>query len=1481
MNTQISTTRDSLTNPTARHANLWFARLIAGAGMLGSSSVQAATWRTTAATTEWNTFSNWSGTTGGSGPVIVNSIPANVATITANINPIPDNISVGFTAAGRVNHLSGNASVAAGNDLVLGYQAGGNGTYNLANTAGTGGSLTGFGQGSGNVTIPNRVSIGGFLASATGTMNIHTSGTFSVGTQLLVGNLGGAGTVKMDSGTLTVANDMEIGNGANSTGTFSMSGGTVTKSSAATAVTIGGGLTTDGGTGTANLNGGTFTAAGNFRVGHNLNSPSVPHSNGTLNLGGTNLTVNGEFWVANNTGATGTLNFTSGSITVNNWSLIGRKDDANTGVGAIGTVTMSGGTWTKNGESNFVVGDTGAGTMNMSGGLVIVTPHATADRGVTWIGNRNNATGSLTISGTAEFRSSRFVLGVEGGTAGTLNLTGGTLKTSGLVGGGGTSTVSFDGTQIIATADSGAYVDSLTSATLNSGGLRVDTAGFTLTAPQALVGSGGVIKTGAGTLSLTGANTYTGNHTVSAGKLAVSTDSFGIGNFTVAAGAGMGVIQNSGSATLAVAQVTLGTTGTSSLDIDLGSIPNSPSSPALNVTQTFTINGSVKINVAAQSPVVGAAFPLIHYATPKVGTGTITLGTLPNGVSATLTDDNNGLISLQITAINFPKWTGAQSGVWNTTTENWQDILSAASLVYSNPLPVVFNDDLTGSSAVTLNETVTPSAVKFSNFTAAYSLTGIGKISGTTGLTKEGSADLSLGTVNDYTGVTTLTGGKTTVGTLTNGGVASSLGAASAAAANLVLNGGSLEYTGSNVTIDRGLTINSSGGGISNTNGLTLTGTVVGIPGGSFAKNGAGLLSLAGASVTLGGVGQNNDILGGTLAFTGPGQTASIPGALYVGSAQNVPGNLLIQNSNLTVGGYITVGRGNGNTGTVSTLTATGSVIQVANFNSGNDSGFANDCDQTITLTNTNMTNNGFTTLAESQNSTTNMTLGGTSVYTASNRMQLALNNSAVCNLTIQDTASLVANGGWFSAGNDGTCTLTVKNNGNITTGNIDFNISDVGTSTGTFNIQDNATVSATGIIFVGKNTGTTGTLNMTGGTLNCATWMTSGRYVGGTGYFNLSAGTVNQTGTGAGFIVGENGTATLTVSGTGTLNIDGGGLYLSAEGRGTSHSVANLNGGTIIAKRVVQRDLNPANYTEFRFNGGILRAHTGASLDFMSDHDLVSVDAGGAFIDSNAQTITIAQALTGSGGLTKQGAGTLTLSGTNTYTGPTTVSAGTLSLSTAFLSNTATVTIASGAVLNLPYVGTDTVAGLTINGTALAIGTYNSSTHPGAISGTGQIQVTGVVDTYATWASSYGLNPLTDGARSFDKDGDGQINGVEFALGGSPISGSNNAKVFQLVTDSNDVGTEKELLMTIAVRSGTPVFTGSPSPTATQEGATYTVQGSTSLSGFSTAATVVGVMPPPAPNATAPSGYEWRTFSLSGSNGTPNKGFLRVMVNQ
>ncbi|MFT3788901.1 MAG: autotransporter-associated beta strand repeat-containing protein [Tepidisphaeraceae bacterium] len=59
---------------------------------------------------------------------------------------------------------------------------------------------------------------------------------------------------------------------------------------------------------------------------------------------------------------------------------------------------------------------------------------------------------------------------------------------------------------------------------MKDGGAIIDTSGFNVTVGQALLasGSGGLTKKGAGTLTLGGANTYTGLTSVEAGRLAVN-----------------------------------------------------------------------------------------------------------------------------------------------------------------------------------------------------------------------------------------------------------------------------------------------------------------------------------------------------------------------------------------------------------------------------------------------------------------------------------------------------------------------------------------------------------------------------------------------------------------------------------------------------------------------------------------------------------------------------------------------------------------------------------------------------------------------------------------------------------------------------------------------------------------------------------------------------------------------------------------------
>jgi autotransporter-associated beta strand protein len=91
----------------------------------------------------------------------------------------------------------------------------------------------------------------------------------------------------------------------------------------------------------------------------------------------------------------------------------------------------------------------------------------------------------------------------------------------------------------------------------------------------------------------------------------------------------------------------------------------------------------------------------------------------------------------------------------------------------------------------------------------------------------------------------------------------------------------------------------------------------------------------------------------------------------------------------------------------------------------------------------------------------------------------------------------------------------------------------------------------------------------------------------------------------------------------------------------------------------------------------------------------------------------------TGSGAsLTKTGIGDLRLSAVNTYAGNTTVNAGTLEFTQINSSNeNSTITIASGASLNLNFSGMDTVKYLVINGTQYGTGRYGH-TNSGANNG-------------------------------------------------------------------------------------------------------------------------------------------------------------------
>lgn len=223
------------------------------------------------------------------------------------------------------------------------------------------------------------------------------------------------------------------------------------------------------------------------------------------------------------------------------------------------------------------------------------------------------------------------------------------------------------------------------------------------------------------------------------------------------------------------------------------------------------------------------------------------------------------------------------------------------------------------------------------------------------------------------------------------------------------------------------------------------------------------------------------------------------------------------------------------------------------------------------------------------------------------------------------------------------------------------------------------------------------------------------GNFVNGVGPLNgLTISSVIQNG---GFT--KTGSGVLSLTGANTF----GGQFAVEDG---ILNVAALNNAG--ANGVVGNSLLPVILGGGGGDTGTLE-FTGGTTTSTKPFRLAAGGTGAFQVDAAGTVLTLSGAVSGDGSLKKSGPGTLSLTGTVSYKGHTRVEAGTLRLSAASLADGAAVLMTSGGVLSLNFSGIDDIAALSFDGARQASGTWGApgsgADHTSAFfTGTGLLRV-------------------------------------------------------------------------------------------------------------------------------------------------------------
>ncbi|MDQ0390654.1 autotransporter domain-containing protein [Labrys monachus] len=694
--------------------------------------------------------------------------------------------------------------------------------------------------------------------SGTGTLTID-GGTITGGETYITG-----GAMAQTSGTTHISY-LAVGTGAGNTGTLNVSGGSLT---------FGTGLQVGdfGGTGTVNQTGGTVTVeqdcgdpthCATFNIGNQ-------GGNGTYNISGAGsvLNLSGGIFVigrndANKAASTGLLNLNGGTVSVSAGELI------------IGDNLVMGG-----GTSNTP----GSGTITQTAGTLSIGADASLNLSGSGNGVYNLDGGTLAIGGTS-------LVGHYGNMAGTyaFNLGGGTVRVTGSA----------------LTTDVDATLVSGTNSTIDTNGLGAAWSGI-------FSGNGALTKAGAGTLTLSGVNTYTGGTTVSAGTLALSgAGTVGTGRLTLGAGTIFDISATTSGATVgSLAGSGTIENGTKSLVVGGDNTDSSFSGTIDNTNDgwqgsygTFTKTGSGTLTIDGATINHGEAY--INGGAMAQTSGTTQISYLAVGEGT----GHTGNLNISGGSLTFT--TGLQVGDFGgtgTVTQSGGTVLITDGCGTSAHCALLNIGNQGGTGIYNLQGgTLTLNDGMFDigrNTTGHSQSTGTLNISGgeldltntglvTTELVIGDSSAADPGTAG--TGKIVQTGGVLSVANTTtlylsgygngeydlDGGIlkigGSSLaerygGGAATGTYVFNWNDGGIQVTGSALATDVDATLGGSGPSIIDTNGLGATWTGVLSGSGKLAKIGDGTLTLSGANTYQGGtVLQNGTIAVGNDTALGTG----------------------------------------------------------------------------------------------------------------------------------------------------------------------------------------------------------------------------------------------------------------------------------------------------------------------------------------------------------------------------------------------------------------------------------------------------------------------------------------------------------------------------------------------------------------------------------------------------------------------------------